>query len=73
MSPARIPNPDLDDIAAPVTSDDSARNVPDASPLARIAERLNEAELELVIQASALRLQNLALAQGSLENEAEIA
>ena len=72
MSPTRIPKPELDDLATPFT-DDSARNVPDAERHARLRERLDEAELELAIQASALRLQSLALAQGSLENEPEIA
>lgn len=66
-------NPDLDDLTPPFTDDHSTRNIPDAERHTRLVQRLNEAELELVIQASALRLQNLALAQGSLENEAEIA
>jgi hypothetical protein len=73
MSPTRIPNPDLDDLATPRTDDDSVRSVPEAERQARLRERLDEAELELAIQASALRLQSLALAQGSLENEPEIA
>mgnify|MGYP001028387094 CR=1 FL=1 len=70
----RIPNPDLDDLARTGTDrDDSARNVPEAERHARLTERLNEAELELLIQASALRLQGLALARGSSEDESEIA
>lgn len=73
MSPTRIPKPDLDDLATPFTDDNSARNVPEAERHARLREQLDEAELELAIQASALRLQSLALAQGSLENEPEIA
>lgn len=73
MSPTRIPNPELDDLAAPRTEDDSVRNVPEAERHARLREQLDKAELELAIQASALRLQSLALVQGSLENEPEIA
>lgn len=75
MSPTRIPNPDLDDldVTRPYTDDDSARNVPEAELHARVAERLSEAELELVIQASALRLQSLVLTQASFEDDSEIA
>ena len=73
MSPTRIPKSELDDLATPFTADNSARNVPEAERHARLRERLAEAELELAIQASALRLQGLALAQDSLENEPEIA
>lgn len=64
----RIPNPLLDEVAGGA-ADDSARNVPDAERHARLQERLNEAELELVLQASALRLQSLALAQAVNEVE----
>jgi len=75
MSPTRIPNPDLDDleVTGAFREDDSARNVPEAERHARITERLSEAELEVVIQASALRLQSLVLIQASLEDDSEIA
>lgn len=62
----RIPNQLLDEVA-PGAGDDSARNVPEAERHARLVERLNEAELELILQASALRLTSLALAQASPE------
>jgi hypothetical protein len=71
MSPTRIPNPDLDDLPADPDTDDSARSVPDAERHARLADRLNEAELEVIIQASALRLQSLV--QASFEDDFEIA
>lgn len=72
MSPARIPNEPLDE-AAPFVDEESARHVPEAELRARVAERLTEAELERVIEASALRLERLAMAQVSIEEEAEIA
>ena len=50
-----------------MAGDDSARNVPEAERHARLVERLNEAELELILNASALRLTSLALAQASPE------
>jgi len=72
---SRIPNPDLvdPDRTTPYQDEDSARNVPEAERHARLTERLHEAELELLIQASALRLQGLALARGSSDDDAEIA
>ena len=73
MSPTRIPNPDLDDLPADPAVDDSARSVPDAERHVRLADRLNEAELEVIIQASALRLQSLVLVQASFEDDSEIA
>lgn len=71
MSP-RIPNESLVEVAV-IADDDSARNVPEAERRALLIERLEEAELELTIQASALRLQSLALAQASIEEDAGIA
>lgn len=72
MSRTRIPNPSPDE-AVPFIDEESVRNVPEAELRARMAERLTEAELERVIEASALRLERLALAQVSIEEEAEIA
>jgi hypothetical protein len=72
MSPTRISNPDLDDLPADPTND-SARSVPDTERHVRLADRLNEAELEVIIQASALRLQSLVLVQASFEDDSEIA
>lgn len=71
MSPTRIPNPDLDDLPGGSTTDDSVRSVPDAERQVRLEDRLNEAELEVIIQASALRLQSLV--QASFEADSEIA
>jgi hypothetical protein len=62
----RTPDPFLDEVAQGA-GDDSARNVPEAERHARLVERLNEAELELILKASALRLTSLALAQHSPE------
>jgi hypothetical protein len=73
MSPTRIPNPDLDDLPVDPAVDDSARSVPDAERHVRLADRLNEAELEVIIQASTLRLQSLVLVQASFEDDSEIA
>ena len=72
MSPTRIPNESFDETAA-FADEESARNVPDAELRARRAERYAEAELERIIEASALRLERLAQAQVSIEEEAEIA
>lgn len=72
MSPMRIPDEPFDPAAA-FTDEESARNTPEAELRARMAERLTEAELERVIEASALRLERLAMAQVSIEEEAEIA
>jgi hypothetical protein len=73
MSPTRIPNPDLDDLPADPSVDDSARSVPDAERHFRQVARLNEAELEVIIQASTLRLQSLVLVQASFEDDSGIA
>ena len=62
----RTPDPFLDEVARGA-GDDSARNVAEAERHARLVERLNEAELELILKASALRLTSLALAQASPE------
>lgn len=71
MSPTRIPNEPLD--AASFVDEESARNVPEAELRARVEGRFAEAELERIIEASALRLERLARAQVAIEEEAEIA
>ena len=71
MPQTRIPNPDLDEAGPYVDEASEPRNLPDVEDRDRVAARLDEAALELLIQGSVLRLQRLA--QVSFEDEAEIA